>query len=115
MIAPEMAADGRRRLAELAAEYGRPVPRLAVGGGILLGQGHPAAALDGFIAGLVRYGLSPQAAAGIPIIGTPARAAERFRQYAEAGVEHLILGVIGPDWQRQYELIAEARGLAEHP
>jgi alkanesulfonate monooxygenase SsuD/methylene tetrahydromethanopterin reductase-like flavin-dependent oxidoreductase (luciferase family) len=49
---------------------------------------------------------------GIPITGTPAEAAERFHQYAEAGADHLILGVIGDDWRHQYERIAEARALA---
>lgn len=57
------------------------------------------------------YGIPPAQAAAVPITGEPARAAERFAGYAEAGASYLVLNVIGGDWRRQVELIAEARAL----
>ena len=115
MITAEMAARGRRQLADLAAGHGRPLPHLAVGGSVLLGPAPSASALRDATAGIIRYGVNPRDAPQIPITGTPAQAAERFWRYAEAGVSHLILGVIGDDWRHQCELIAETRELAGQP
>jgi hypothetical protein len=44
----------------------------------------------------------------VPITGDRERAAE-FAEYAEAGADYLVLGVIGSDWRTQTERIAEAR------
>jgi hypothetical protein len=65
------------------------------------------AALEGM------YGLPPELAATVPITGRPAEAAERFAEYAAVGAEHLVLGIVGQDWLRQCELIAEARALLD--
>jgi alkanesulfonate monooxygenase SsuD/methylene tetrahydromethanopterin reductase-like flavin-dependent oxidoreductase (luciferase family) len=112
MVPATYVARGARRLEELAAGRGRPTPRIAVGGGVLLGPKTPA--IDAFIAGLTRgYGLPAEWAAAIPITGGAAQAAQRFAEYAGAGAEHLVLGVIGGDWREQCELIAEARTLLD--
>ncbi|GAA1018818.1 hypothetical protein Aple_025930 [Acrocarpospora pleiomorpha] len=115
MITATAVAEGRRELAELAATYGRPIPHLAVGGSVLLGPAPSPSLLSDATAGLTQYGVPPEVAAHLPITGPPPQAAERFREYAEAGADHLVLGVIGDDWQHQCELIAEARSLAELP
>jgi hypothetical protein len=54
-------------------------------------------------AGWGLYGLPPEIAVSVPITGSPARAA----------ADHLVLGIIGDDWLRQCELIAEARALLD--
>ena len=59
------------------------------------------------------YGLPRESAAAIPITGSTARAAERFAEYAGAGADHLVLGIIDGDWREQCELIAEARALLD--
>jgi alkanesulfonate monooxygenase SsuD/methylene tetrahydromethanopterin reductase-like flavin-dependent oxidoreductase (luciferase family) len=106
--------EGARRMAELAAERGRPRPGVAVGGSVLLGGSGTSPALDAHVAALTgMYGLPPEVAASVPITGSPARAAERFAEYARAGAEHLVLGIVGEDWLRQCELIAETRALLD--
>jgi alkanesulfonate monooxygenase SsuD/methylene tetrahydromethanopterin reductase-like flavin-dependent oxidoreductase (luciferase family) len=109
LVPARQVASGARRLRELAAAHGRPAPAIAVGGSVLLGPAVSASLLGRFAAGLARYGLTPARAAELPITGSPAQAAVRFAEYAEAGAEHLVLGVIGGDWRQQCELIAEAR------
>jgi alkanesulfonate monooxygenase SsuD/methylene tetrahydromethanopterin reductase-like flavin-dependent oxidoreductase (luciferase family) len=112
MVPPAFVAAGARRMDQLAAVRGSSRPGIAVGGATLLGVQAPGAVLEGFIAGLTQgYGMPRQWAAAIPITGPPAQAAERFAEYAGAGADHLVLGVIGGDWQEQCELIAEARAL----
>ena len=106
--------QGARRMAELAAERGRPRPGVAVGGSVLLGGSRTSRALDEHVAALTgMYGLPAEVAASVPITGSPRRAAERFAEYGSAGAQHLVLGIIGEDWLRQCELIAEARALLE--
>jgi hypothetical protein len=78
---------------------------------VLLGPAASASAVDGFTAGLARYGAPRERAAALLVTGGAAQAAERFAEYARAGAEHLVLGVIGGGWRRQCELIAEARAL----
>jgi alkanesulfonate monooxygenase SsuD/methylene tetrahydromethanopterin reductase-like flavin-dependent oxidoreductase (luciferase family) len=112
MVPVEFVASGAARLRELAAERGRPAPAVAVGGAALLGADSSAGLLEAFAAELTRrYGVPPAVAARLPITGSPARAAERFAEYARAGAEHLVLSPIGGDWRRQCELLAEARAL----
>jgi alkanesulfonate monooxygenase SsuD/methylene tetrahydromethanopterin reductase-like flavin-dependent oxidoreductase (luciferase family) len=116
MVPAGFVAAGRARLAELAAERGRPTPGIAVGGAVLLGRQAPASVLDDFASALRDgYGVPAEHAAKVPITGTPAQAAERFAEYAVAGATHLVLGAIAGDWARQCELIAEARALLDQP
>ncbi len=106
--AETVAADGAM-LGELAAARHRPAPAIAVGATMALG---PTADIAAVVTGLVAtYGMDPETAASIPLTGTPAQAAERALAYAEAGADHLVVGVAGPDWRLQYELLAEAREL----
>ena len=57
------------------------------------------------------YGLPAELAARLPVVGSPAQAAERLAAYGEAGVAHVVLNVFAGDWRRQAELLAEARAL----
>lgn len=109
------ACFARAQLSEFAHQSGRVRPVIALGGSVLLDTG-PTPRLPGeVIAGLVQYGIAPEDAAAVPIVGTPAYAAERFAEYHDAGADHLVLGVIGDNWKHHYELIAEARALLDRP
>ena len=104
--ASTVARDGAR-VREMAAERDRPEPVLAVGATAALG---PHADVDAVARSLVgAYGMDPAQAAAVPLTGTPAQAAERIEEYADAGATHLVVGAAGPGWRRQYELLAEAR------
>lgn len=112
MVPAEFVAGGAARLRVLAGERGLAAPAVAVGGAAILGADASPPLLEAFTAEVTQgYGVPPAVAARLPITGSPARAAERFAEYARAGAEHLVLGVIGGDWRRQCELIAEARAL----
>jgi alkanesulfonate monooxygenase SsuD/methylene tetrahydromethanopterin reductase-like flavin-dependent oxidoreductase (luciferase family) len=113
MALPDDIASGARRLADLADEYNRPIPTIAVGGSAVLGTDAPQSLLDGFAAGVRDYGVPPERASKLAFTGEPAKAAERFAEYAQAGASHLVLGIIGDNWRRQCELIAEARALSD--
>ena len=105
--AATVARDGAR-LRRLAADRQRPTPGIAVGGTLALG---PDADIGPVVEGLVEgYGMDADVAATIPFTGGPGQAAERIHAYAEAGADHLVVGAAaGPDWRRQYDLLAEAR------
>ncbi|MGC7099733.1 LLM class flavin-dependent oxidoreductase [Amycolatopsis lurida] len=99
---------GRGQLAELAGEYERPLPTVTVGGVVSFG-GTSAADLAEQIAG--GYGMAIERARRVPITGTPDDAADRFAEYAAAGVDHLVLGIGGGDWREQVDRLAQARVL----
>ena len=113
MLTRRQLSAAEAELSELAHQAGRPRPGIAVGGSILLGTGATPSVPAEVIAGLVQYGLTSQDAADVPIVGTPADAAERFAEYQDAGADHLVLGVIGDNWKHQYDLVAEARALLD--
>ncbi|MQA84556.1 MAG: hypothetical protein GEV03_08025 [Streptosporangiales bacterium] len=103
-------AVGAAELRELAAENGRAVPGITVGGHAMLVTNQ--SARDALVRSLVdEHGMSHEEATTIPIAGRPGEVAERFAAYAAAGAERLVLGLDGGDWMRQCELIAEARAM----
>ncbi|AXB48408.1 dehydrogenase [Amycolatopsis albispora] len=106
LIPVDEVVRGRGHLAELAAEYERPLPTVTVGGVVSFG-GTSAEDLAAQIAG--GYGMAPERARRVPITGTPDEAADRFAEYAAAGVDHLVLGVGGGDWREQVDRLARAR------
>jgi hypothetical protein len=55
------------------------------------------------------YGIPAQTAERIPITGNVGQAASRLVEYAEYGVSHLVLGLVGEDWPAQRDLLAQAR------
>jgi alkanesulfonate monooxygenase SsuD/methylene tetrahydromethanopterin reductase-like flavin-dependent oxidoreductase (luciferase family) len=113
MITPEDLAAGTAHLAALCAEQdSTAIPAVAVGGSVLLGADLPGNALDAHIAGLTDgYRIPAGVAAQLPLAGPPAAVAERLRCYAGAGAQHIVLGLIGDNWRRQCELLAEAARL----
>ncbi|MEU6024559.1 hypothetical protein [Micromonospora sp. NPDC047134] len=45
----------------------------------------------------------------LPITGGPDEAAERLAEYAAHGANHVVIGLSGPDWRAQVDLLAEVR------
>jgi len=97
------------RLRDLAAGQGRPEPAITLGAAALLGPPQPAAR-DSFIRGLTDgYGISGETAERVPITGNVSQAADRLAEYADAGVSHLVVGLVGGDEPAQCDLLAQAR------
>lgn len=111
LISPEEVATGRARLAELASEYGRRTPIIAIGGTSALGgDGLPtreeiAAGISG------AYGRPLDEVIGLPLTGSPEQAAERLAAYREAGASHAVIGIAGGDWRTQVDALAQTRAL----
>ncbi|MBT2208593.1 LLM class flavin-dependent oxidoreductase [Actinomadura sp. NEAU-AAG7] len=108
---PEEVAAGAGRIAGLAAEYGRPAPKVTVSLSFGLGD-VPEAEIDAQVKSLTDYGLTEEAAREGMLTGPPERAAERLAALAEAGA-HRVIGMPFPSARRrQAELFAEAARLA---
>lgn len=110
-VTPRAVAAGVRDLAELAAKYDRPVPSVTVSVRVALGD-QPASAVDQGIRALVAYGLSEVDARNSMITGSPAQAAEKLAELAEAGATRVVGMPFADDRPRQAELLAEAARLA---
>jgi alkanesulfonate monooxygenase SsuD/methylene tetrahydromethanopterin reductase-like flavin-dependent oxidoreductase (luciferase family) len=112
---PAYIAAGARRLAELAAENGRPAPGVTVNVSCGLGD-VPATAIDGYVRSAAEsYGGDEDAVRQAIITGPPDRAAERIAAFARAGVGRIVGYPIAGDRFHQAELLAEATRLASSP
>ncbi|GLW62242.1 LLM class F420-dependent oxidoreductase [Actinomadura rubrobrunea] len=107
---PGALKDAAARLAELAAEQGRPAPKLTASVSIGLG-GLPASVVDAQVRGLMQYGMPEEAARNALAVGSPAQAAERVAALAEAGAHRVIGLPFGGDPLRQIELLGETARL----
>jgi alkanesulfonate monooxygenase SsuD/methylene tetrahydromethanopterin reductase-like flavin-dependent oxidoreductase (luciferase family) len=115
-IGPAELADRIATLRALAAGHGRPTPGVTVGGHVIFGTGEAAAtarrALTAHL--LEAFGKSSEQAAAAPMPGgSAAELAERFAAYREAGADRIVTGPEHQDWERQLDLIAEARALLD--
>ncbi|WP_235854813.1 LLM class flavin-dependent oxidoreductase [Nonomuraea aridisoli] len=112
LISPEEVAEGRERLADLAAAHGRPTPLVAIGGTSALGSGPGVPSREAIASGIrSAYGRSLEEVLDIPLTGGPEQAAERLAAYRAAGATHAIIGVAGGDWRAQVDLLAETASL----
>ncbi|MEO6087406.1 MAG: LLM class flavin-dependent oxidoreductase [Umezawaea sp.] len=109
-LTPQAVAVGVRELADLAAKYDRPVPSVTVSVRVALGD-QPASVIDQGIRTLVAYGLSEADARTSMITGSPARAAEKLAELAQAGATRVVGMPFTDDRPRQAELLAEAARL----
>ncbi|MBP2337943.1 alkanesulfonate monooxygenase SsuD/methylene tetrahydromethanopterin reductase-like flavin-dependent oxidoreductase (luciferase family) [Saccharothrix coeruleofusca] len=100
-------AAGVRELADLAAAHGRPTPGVTAGVPVALGD-VPASALERRVRAMRDYGLGEEQAREVLVTGTPERAAERFAELAEAGVDRVVAMPFTDDRFRQAELVARA-------
>lgn len=100
------------RLAEFADASGHPVPALTLG--CVSSLGGDKSTVDEYAAMLAKtYGVAAEVAVKLPITGSARQAADRLAEYAEAGVRHLVLGLVGGEWKRQCDLMAEAKSLLD--
>jgi hypothetical protein len=103
----------RERLAELASAEGRPTP--AITASMLAAiEGDPALPdRDGLVRTLTdgdgMYGIPAGQVDAILVRGGPTDIAARLAAYADSGVERVVVTLAAGDWQRQAELLAEAR------
>jgi len=112
-VPPAAVADGKARLAELAVARGRPTPSITAGLMVAI-TGDPALPDQ---ESLIRTLTDIDGVFGIPehvipdmlVTGTPADVAARLSALADAGAERVVASVAGGDWNRQTELLAEAR------
>jgi alkanesulfonate monooxygenase SsuD/methylene tetrahydromethanopterin reductase-like flavin-dependent oxidoreductase (luciferase family) len=105
-------ASTSRRLADLAASYGRPAPDVTVN--VSLGLGDvPASTVDDYVrtAGSY-YGDDEAAIRDSVIVGTPEEAAPRLAALADAGVGRIVGYPFAGPWRDQAILLAEAARLA---
>lgn len=108
LVPVDEVSAGRIHLAELADGYGRPVPTITIGGVSSLGT--DSGQVRELAAGIAEgYGMPLERALSLPLCGGVEQAVERLAQYAEAGVSHAVLGVGGPNWRAQVELLAAVR------
>jgi len=108
-LAPHRIAERRERLAELAAERGRPTPSTALLVGVRIDddRSRGAAEAEAHIRGQYRMGL--EAIARWTLIDDPAGAAEQLAAFVDVGVGEFLLMALGSDPLRQYERLAEVR------
>ncbi|NUW43818.1 LLM class flavin-dependent oxidoreductase [Nonomuraea rhodomycinica] len=112
LIPPREVAEGRARLAELAAGHGRPLPVIAIGGAAALGTGPGVPSRAQLAAGIsAAYGRPLDEVMDIPLTGRPEEAAEKLHSYREAGAGHAVIGISGGDWRAQVDLLAQVREL----
>ncbi|XVQ15567.1 LLM class flavin-dependent oxidoreductase [Spirillospora sp. CA-255316] len=112
LISPEEVAEGAERLAEQATGHGRPVPVVAIGGTCALGTGPGLPSREDLASGISgAYGRPLEEVLDIPLTGKPEEAAERLAAYRAAGARHAVIGVAGPGWRAQVDLLAEVRAL----
>ena len=110
LITPTALAQGGARLDAGAVAAGRPVPTVTIGATGALGDapGTPSRAeLAAGLAGAYRH--TARDAEELPVTGGPDEAAERLAEYAAHGANHVVIGLSGPDWRAQVDLLAEVR------
>ncbi|MFI6865337.1 LLM class flavin-dependent oxidoreductase [Nocardia sp. NPDC050406] len=112
MTSTELAA-AVARLRELSDEVGRPLPRTNIGLHCVLGtrpdDEDDRAAMTESLGGF--FEMTPEQVAAVTIVGSPEQAADRLREYAAAGADHIGLGLDGRDYFRQLDLLGEVRAL----
>jgi alkanesulfonate monooxygenase SsuD/methylene tetrahydromethanopterin reductase-like flavin-dependent oxidoreductase (luciferase family) len=115
LITPAMLAAGRARLQAVAGAAGRPEPAVAVGAAGALGDASGTPSRTELAAGLAdAYRHTARDAEELPVTGGPDEAAERIARYAAQGADHLVIGLSGPDWRTQVDLLAEVRTALGH-
>jgi alkanesulfonate monooxygenase SsuD/methylene tetrahydromethanopterin reductase-like flavin-dependent oxidoreductase (luciferase family) len=116
-VPPAAVADGAARLAGLAAARGRPAPSVTA---TMLTAMTSDPALPGHDS-LIRlltdadgpYAIPAEQVSDILVSGSPAAVAARLASYAEIGAGRVVVSFAAGDWQRQTELLAEARALLD--
>jgi alkanesulfonate monooxygenase SsuD/methylene tetrahydromethanopterin reductase-like flavin-dependent oxidoreductase (luciferase family) len=108
---PQELASSRDRLAELAAEQGRPAPGVALVAFVNVCDDRASGEADS--AELIRrqYGLPYERVKRWTLVGSADEIAERLATYVKAGVEGFCLSPAHPRPIEQVHALAEVRGL----
>jgi alkanesulfonate monooxygenase SsuD/methylene tetrahydromethanopterin reductase-like flavin-dependent oxidoreductase (luciferase family) len=104
---PDQVAENRERLAELAAEHGRPAPGVALVAFVNICSDRAAGRAEA--AGLIQrqYGMPFEKVERWALVGPVDEVAERLAAYREAGVDGFCLSPAHPRPLEQVELLAE--------
>jgi alkanesulfonate monooxygenase SsuD/methylene tetrahydromethanopterin reductase-like flavin-dependent oxidoreductase (luciferase family) len=110
-LTPDKLAQRAERLAGLAAEQGRPTPRIALVLGALVDadEGRARQRASTYIQGM--YGMPFERVEHWIAVGSPERVAEHVRAQCEAGVQEIIFTLLGDDPLGQIEGLAAVREL----
>jgi alkanesulfonate monooxygenase SsuD/methylene tetrahydromethanopterin reductase-like flavin-dependent oxidoreductase (luciferase family) len=108
-LSPPRLAERAGRLAELAAEQGRPCPSTAL---LILTRidddaAHARAVAEAHVAG--QYRMSLETVERWTLLDSIDGAVDRLAQYVEVGVQEFLLLPLGDDTLAQYERMAEVR------
>lgn len=115
-LTPDELRTAVTRLRELAAEAGRPAPRIHVGLHSVLGT-QPEDDEDRTEMNRVVgefFGMPDKHIEAVTITGTPEQAAARLTEYAQAGADQIALGFNSRDYFRQLDLLGDALALLPH-
>lgn len=112
-VPPAAVAASAARLAEAAAARGRPVPAVTVSTMVAL-TGDPAVPdHDTLVARLTDpdgpFGIPAEAVASMLVTGGPDEVGEVLAEHAAAGAARVVVSFVAGTWDRQAELLAEAR------
>jgi len=106
---PAEIAKGTLRLRELAAEQGRPVPKVGTMVYSSITAQRSTDAVEVMAASLAKgYGLPLEHTRQVVVGGNPQQIAEGLKTYRDVGVEQVVVAVEGTRWREQYELLAQA-------
>ena len=108
-LTPERVAERAGRLAELAAERGRPRPETALLVGIRAEENRALARAEAEAHLRGQYGLGLDAVERWTMLGGVDDLVERLEAYRDAGVSEVVFMVLGSDPLGQYERLAEVR------
>lgn len=111
-VTAEQVSAGCKELSDLAEAEGRAVPGVGVGVFAALdadGGGMNRDTLVGMLASA--FGMPTEHAERVAVGGDPSEVAARLTDYAALGVEHVVVTAFGGLWERQCDLLAEARRL----
>jgi alkanesulfonate monooxygenase SsuD/methylene tetrahydromethanopterin reductase-like flavin-dependent oxidoreductase (luciferase family) len=108
----EQLRAGRQILREQSERAGRPMPAIGVSMFAAL-ESHLGGMSHQELAGMCArdFGYAPERADAAVLSGKPAQVAERLAAFAEQGVEQAVIVPFGGEWQRQCDLLAEAKAL----
>lgn len=114
-VPPAMVANAKARLAEVAASRRRPAPAITISIVTTI-SGDPALPEQDALVRLLTdvngpYGMPAEQVSTIVVTGGPAAIAARLSEYAEVGVQRVVVTLPAGDWRRQAELLADARTL----
>lgn len=114
-LPPAQIAPAAERLAQLAADRGRPAPVITGSVTVAIDGDPTLPGRDDLVEKLSDpggiYGMPREAVPDILVTGGPSAVAERIAALRDIGAERVVVTLAAGDWSRQAELLAEAAAL----